>query len=387
MKIHEYQAKQLLREYDVPVPRGYLAETPEQARELARDIGSRVAIKAQIHAGGRGKGGGIRLADSPQEAFQAAQGLIGRRLVTAQTGAPGQLVRAVLVEEVLEIVKELYLSLLVDRSRQRECIVGLASAAGGMDIEEAAGADPGRIVQVAINPGTGFSPFHGRKLAYGLGLERSLGAAFSDLLGRLYQLFIAKDVSLLEINPLVITRDNKLLALDAKIIFDDDGLYRHPELTGWRDFAEEDPLEVEALKAGLSYIKLEGNVGCMVNGAGLAMTTMDLIKLAGGEPANFLDVGGGASAEKIEKAFRILTADPKVKVVLVNIFGGILRCDRVATGIIEAVGKANLSLPMVVRLQGTNREEGSRMLKESGLTFHVAQGLYEAAELAVRLVS
>lgn len=385
MKIHEYQAKQLLAEHHVPVPRGRVAETPEEARNIAEEIGSRVVVKAQIHAGGRGKGGGVKLANTPQEAFEAAKAIIGMTLVTHQTGPEGRLVRFVLIEEAPEIAKELYLSMVVDRSSRRECLVYIASEAGGMDIEETANNTPEKIIQAAVHPAAGVSPFQARKLAYGLGLDRSLHSAFAEITRNLYQLFQAKDLSLLEINPLIITGDNKIVALDAKINFDDDGLSRHPGLDQLRDFAEEDPLEVEAVKTGVNYIKLDGDVGCMVNGAGLAMTTMDLIKLAGGEPANFLDVGGGASAEKIAKAFHILTSDPKVKVILVNIFGGILRCDRVATGLIEAVKKTKLSLPMVVRLQGTNLNEGRKLLEESDLTFTVAEGLYEAAEKAVQL--
>lgn len=385
MKIHEYQAKQLLKGYQVPVPQGGVADTPEQAREIAASIGGRVVVKAQIHAGGRGRGGGVRLANTPAEACEAAQAIIGMTLVTHQTGPEGRPVRFVLVEEAPEIARELYLSLVVDRSRHRECLVYIASETGGVDIEATASADPGKIIQVAVNPAAGFSPFQARKLAYGLGLDRSLHGVFAELAKNLQRLFLEKDLSLLEINPLVITGDNKLLALDAKVNFDDDGLYRHPGLEQMRDFAEEDQLEVAAVKTGVNYIKLDGDVGCMVNGAGLAMATMDMIKLAGGEPANFLDVGGGASAEKIEKAFDILTSDPKVKVILVNIFGGILRCDRVAHGLIEAVKKTRLVLPMVVRLQGTNLAEGRKLLEESALTFTVAEGLYEAAEMAVRL--
>lgn len=374
-----------MREYQAPVPRGDVAETPEQAIEIAASIGGRVVVKAQIHAGGRGKGGGVRLASTPAEAFVAAKAIIGMTLVTHQTGPEGLLVRFVLVEEAPEIAKELYLSLVVDRSRRRECLVYIASEAGGVDIEEIATTDPGKIIQAAVNPAAGFSPFQARKLAYGLGLDSSLFDAFADLVKNLQRLFLEKDISLLEINPMVITGDNKLLALDAKINFDDDGLYRHPGLEKMRDFAEDDPLEVAAVKTGVNYIKLDGDIGCMVNGAGLAMATMDLIKLAGGEPANFMDIGGGASAEKIEKAFNILTSDPKVKVIMVNIFGGILRCDRVAHGLIEAVKKTRLTLPMVVKLQGTNLAEGRKLLEESALTFTVAEGLYEAAEMAVRL--
>lgn len=385
MKIHEYQAKEILARYAVPIPRGAMAETPEQAREIAAALGLRVAVKAQIHAGGRGKGGGIRLVEGPEGAFAAAKEILGMRLITPQTGPAGRLVNRVLVEEVSEIDRELYLSILVDRARNKECVTFMASRAGGMDIEEVARREPEKIIRVAVNPACGFSPFQARKLAFGLGLKRDLPPPFAALLQNLYRLFIENDASLVEINPLVITKDNRLLALDAKINFDADGLFRHPELKGLRDPAEEEPLEVEALAAGVNYIKLDGQVGCMVNGAGLAMTTMDLIKMAGGEPANFLDVGGGASAERIERAFRILTSDTNVRVIFVNIFGGILRCDRVAQGIIEAVTKTNLALPLVVRLQGTNLEEGRRLLTDSGLAFHMADELYEGAQKAVAL--
>ncbi len=385
MKIHEYQAKEILAQYAVPIPRGAVAQTPGQAREIAAGLGLRVAIKAQIHAGGRGKGGGIRLVEGPEGAFAAASEILGMRLSTPQTGPAGQPVSRVLVEEAGEIDSELYLGLLVDRARNKECVTFMASPAGGMDIEEVARRQPEKIIRVAVNPVHGFSSFQARKLAFGLGLKRELHPPFGLLLSNLYRLFIEKDASLVEINPLVITKDNRLLALDAKINFDADGLFRHPELNELRDPAQEEPLEVEALAAGVNYIKLDGNVGCMVNGAGLAMTTMDLIKMAGGEPANFLDVGGGASAERIERAFRILVADTNVRVILVNIFGGILRCDRVAMGIIEAKKKTNLTLPLVVRLQGTNLGEGRRLLAESGLAFHMEDELYEAARKAVAL--
>ena len=386
MKIHEYQAKNILREYNIPVPRGEVADTPEKAKEIASTLKTRVVIKAQIHAGGRGKGGGVRLAQSPEEAFSAAKDILGMNLVTHQTGPEGKLVRKVLVEEAPEIKKELYLSLVVDRSRERECLVFMASEAGGMEIEEVAKATPEKIIKAVVQPAVGFSPFQARKLSYGLGLvEKSQVSQFTNIAKGVYQVFIEKDASLVEINPLVITGEGSLMAIDTKINFDDDGLFRHPEIKELRDESEEEPLEVEAVNTGVNYIKLDGNVGCMVNGAGLAMTTMDLIKLAGGEPANFLDVGGGASAEQVEKAFRILTADPKVKVILVNIFGGILRCDRVATGLIEAAKKIEKKLPMVVRLQGTNVEEGRRLLQESDLAFEVAEELYEAAQKAVEL--
>jgi len=385
MKIHEYQAKDILRQYGIPIPRGEVAGTPDRAKEIASSLKGRVVVKAQIHAGGRGKGGGVRVASSADEAYEAAKAILGMTLITHQTGPEGRIVRNVLVEEASEIKQELYLSLVMDRSRTKECLVYMASEAGGMDIEEVASKSPEKIIKAAVHPTTGFSPFHARKLFFGLGLDKSLSSQFTNIVKGLHQAFIEKDASLIEINPLVITQGGELLALDTKINFDDDGLYRHPELKALRDINEEDPLEVEAVNTGVNYIKLDGNVGCMVNGAGLAMTTMDLIKLAGGEPANFLDVGGGATAERVEKAFRILTSDPNVKVILVNIFGGILRCDRVATGIIEAASKIEKKLPMVVRLQGTNVDEGRRLLRESSVTFEVAEELYEAASKAVAL--
>ena len=385
MKIHEYQAKELLRGYGIPVPRGKAATTPEEARKAAEELKGKTVVKAQIHAGGRGKGGGVKPAASPDEAFAAARAILGMQLVTHQTGPEGKKVRSVLVEEASAIRKELYLSLVVDRSRGKECVVFMASEAGGMDIEQVAATTPEKIVRCAVHPVVGFSPFQARKLSAALGLDAEQRKPFAEIVRNLYRLFLEKDCSLLEINPLAITEDGRLLALDTKINFDDDGLYRHPEIREMRDPDEEDPLEVAAKNAAVNYIKLDGNVGCMVNGAGLAMTTMDLIKMAGGEPANFLDVGGGASAEQIEKAFRILTSDPNVKCILVNIFGGILRCDRVSAGLIQAAKNIEMKLPMVVRLQGTNVEEGRRMLQESGLRFTVADGLYEAAEKAVSL--
>ena len=385
MKIHEYQAKELLRGYGIPVPRGKAAATPDEAREAAEELQGKTVVKAQIHAGGRGKGGGVKPAASPDEAFAAARAILGMQLVTHQTGPEGKKVRSVLVEEASAIRKELYLSLVVDRSKGRECVVFMASEAGGMDIEQVVATAPEKIVKCAVHPAVGFSPFQARKLSAALGLNAEQQKPFAEIVRNLYRLFLEKDCSLLEINPLAITEDGRLLALDTKINFDDDGLYRHPEIRELRDPDEEDPLEVAAKNAAVNYIKLDGNVGCMVNGAGLAMTTMDLIKMAGGEPANFLDVGGGASAEQIEKAFRILTSDPNVKCILVNIFGGILRCDRVSAGLIQAAKNIEMKLPMVVRLQGTNVEEGRRMLQESGLRFTVADGLYEAAEKAVSL--
>lgn len=385
MKIHEYQAKQIFRSYHVATPRGEVADTPERAKEIASLLNTKVVIKAQVHAGGRGKAGGIRPAASPEEAFVVTRQILGMTLITPQTGSDGKCVRKVLVEQALPISNELYLGLSVDRSRHRECLVYLASGAGGMDIEETAKVTPEKIITAAVSPAAGYSPFLACKLGYGLGLTKPLSNQFIFIVKALYQMFLSLDASLVEINPLVITEAGDFIALDAKIIFDDDGLFRHQEISAMRDKNDEDPLEREAVNAGVTYIKLDGNVGCMVNGAGLAMTTMDLIKLAGGEPANFLDVGGGASPEQVEKAFRILISDQKVKVILVNIFGGILRCDRVAIGLIEAASKIEKRLPMVVRLQGTNVEEGRRLLQKSGLTFAVEEELYPAAKRAVAL--
>lgn len=385
MKIHEYKAKSILRSYGVPVPRGAVAETPAQVREIASMSSGPVVIKAQVLAGGRGKGGGVYVAHTPEEAFAAAGRIIGMRLVTPQTGPEGTRVRLVLVEEAAKIVREVYLSLVVDRAREHECLVCIASATGGMEIEETARLFPEKIIKVPIPPTTGFSSVQARQLCEGLGLAGSLQDACGHLAGALYRLFTEKDAALIELNPLGITPFGTLMALDAKLTFDDDALFRHPELALLRDDREEDPLEQEALRAGVTYVRLDGTVGCLVNGAGLAMATMDLITLAGGEPANFLDVGGGASSRQIEKAFRILSADPRVRVVLINIFGGILRCDRVAAGLIEAAAKSACRLPLVVRLQGTNAEEGRRLLRESGLAFEVAEELFEGAHKAVVL--
>jgi len=386
MKIHEYQAKILLRDYGIPVPRGEVAATPEEARSIGAELARQVIVKAQIHAGGRGKGGGVKTALSPEETYAAARSILGMQLVTHQTGPEGKKVRKVLVEEAAAVRKELYLSLVVDRSQGKECVVFMASEAGGMDIEQVAATAPEKIVRCAVHPAVGFSPFQARKLSVSLALDAGQGKQFAEICRNIYRLFLEKDCSLLEINPLAITAQGQLLALDTKLNFDDDGLYRHPEIRELRDEDEEEPLEVAARNASVNYIKLDGNVGCMVNGAGLAMTTMDLIKMAGGEPANFLDVGGSASPEQIEKAFRILTSDPSVKCILINIFGGVLRCDRVSAGLIRAAANIEMKLPMVVRLQGTNVEEGRRMLRESGLKFTVADGLYEAAQKAVSLI-
>jgi succinyl-CoA synthetase beta subunit len=382
MKIHEFQAKAILAEFGVPVPRGRVAEHPDEAAAIAAELGGRVVVKAQIHAGGRGKGGGVKLAGSPEEARQVASQILGMILRTHQTGPEGRKVLKVLVEEATDIRQELYLGILVDR--QVGLPVIMASAAGGMEIEEVARSRPQALVKAHVDPATGLQPFHTRKLAFGLGLSGDLVKTAADFLVRLYQLFLARDCSLVEVNPLVLTGDGRLLALDAKVAIDDNALFRHAAAAGLRDLNEEAPLEVEASKHRLNYIKLDGTIGCMVNGAGLAMATMDIIKLAGGEPANFLDVGGGASAEQIENAFRILTSDASVKAVLINIFGGILRCDRLAEGVIGAVRSLGVRLPIVIRMEGTNVELGKRMLAESGLNFVAATGMKDAAQKVVR---
>ena len=383
MKIHEYQAKKILKESGIPVPKGEVVTAPADAKRVTEELGGMAVIKAQIHAGGRGKGGGIKLAHTPDEAEEIARKMLGMTLVTPQTGPEGRVVKALLVEEGQDIVQEMYLGIVVDRALGAPVI--MASNAGGMEIEEVAAQSPEKIIKVAVDPATGFMGFHARKIAYGLGLEKEPFKMASECVASLYKAFIARDCSLVEINPLIINFKDEVIALDAKMNFDDDALFRHPELKDLNDPNEMDPLELEAKKFGLNYIKLNGNVGCMVNGAGLAMATMDLIKLAGGEPANFLDVGGGASAEQVENAFRILLSDPNVRVVLVNIFGGILRCDRVATGIVEAAKRIHMKVPMVVRLEGTNVEEGRKILTQSGLKFEVAAGLKETAEKVAKL--
>jgi succinyl-CoA synthetase beta subunit len=382
MKIHEYQAKAILAEFGVPVPRGRVAGTPQEARAIAQELGGTVVVKAQIHAGGRGKGGGVKLAKSPEEAEQVAGQILGMTLRTHQTGPQGQLVKRVLVEEGMDIRQELYLGIVIDRKAGLPVI--MASRAGGMEIEEVARTQPDAIIKAHVDPATGVQAYHTRKLGFGLGLKGDLLKRAAEFLGRLYRAFEAKDCSLAEVNPLVITGDGRVLALDAKMTFDDNALGRHPDVVALRDLDEESPLEVEASKHNLNYIKLDGNVGCMVNGAGLAMATMDIIKLAGGEPANFLDVGGGASAEQIENAFRILVSDAHVKAVLINIFGGILRCDRLAEGVIKAVKALHVTLPIVIRMEGTNVDIGKRMLAESGLNFITADGMKDGAAKAVR---
>ena len=374
----------MLARFGVPVPRGEVAFTPAEAVDAAKRLGGRVTVvKAQIHAGGRGKGGGVKIARSSDEVEQFAKQLIGMTLVTHQTGPEGRKVGRVLVEEGLEIERELYLSILIDRASASPVIIG--SAAGGMDIEEVAAREPEKILREHINPGTGIVAFQGRKLAFGMGLSAGPANKLVKLLDAIYKAFIETDASMIEINPLILTKGGDLLALDAKVTFDDNALYRHPDLRELRDIGEEDPLEVEASTFSLNYIRLDGNIGCMVNGAGLAMATMDIIKLAGGEPANFLDVGGGANAEQIKNAFRILMADKNVKAVLINIFGGILRCDVLAQGVIAAVTELGVRVPIVVRMEGTNVEEGKRMLRESTLSFTTADSMGEAAEKVVAL--
>lgn len=381
MKIHEYQAKALLRRFEVRVPRGIVARTIEEAVAATAELGLPVVIKAQIHAGGRGKGGGVKLARTEEEVRQYASQILGMTLVTHQTGPEGRLVQTLLIEEGLRIDREFYLGLLLDRASSR--VVFMASAAGGMDIEEVAAHTPEKILRETIDPAVGMLPFQARNLAFGLGLAPSLIGQATRFMLALYRAFVDLDASLIEINPFLLTADGDLYALDAKVTFDDNALYRHAEFHELRDLNEEAPLEIEASKFDLNYIKLDGNIACMVNGAGLAMATMDIIKLAGGEPANFLDVGGGASQERVENAFRILLADENVRAVLINIFGGIVRCDMVARGVVEAARNLGVSIPIVVRLEGTNVEEGQRVLQDSGLHFLVANGMKDAAAKAV----
>ena len=384
MKIHEYQAKAILAKHGVPVPRGEVAFSAAEAGDIARRLGgSVVVVKAQIHAGGRGKGGGVKLARSPGDAEKIAANMLGMTLVTHQTGPEGRVVGRVLVEEGLQMQRELYLSLLLDRAAGKP--VMMASAAGGMDIEEVAAKTPEKIVRVYIEPGVGLVPFEARQLGFAIDLDGTQMNKFVRLATALYEAFVATDASLVEINPLVVTQAGDLLALDAKMNFDDNALYRHADLKDLRDLGEEDPLEIEASKFSLNYIHLDGNIGCMVNGAGLAMATMDIIKLAGGEPANFLDVGGGANAEQIRNAFKILTSDRNVRAVLINIFGGILRCDVLAQGVIGAVKELGVRVPIVIRMEGTNVEEGKRLLEQSRMNFTTADSMDEAAERVVQL--
>ncbi len=381
MKVHEYQAKAILARYGVAVPRGEVTDSPAEAREIAHRLGGRAVIKAQIHAGGRGKGGGVKLAKTPDEAYDLAKSIIGMTLVTLQTGPSGRLVQKVLVEEALDIARELYLGITIDRGRGLPAI--MASRSGGMEIEEVAAKDPNAIVREVVDPALGMFPFQARKLAFALGLSGDSFKKSVRFMQALFTAYVETDSSLAEINPLLVTKQGNVLALDAKMTFDDNALFRHADIKEMRDLAEEDPLEVEASKFGLNYIKLDGNVGCMVNGAGLAMATMDLVKLAGGEPANFLDVGGGASEEQVKNAFRIILSDKNVKGVLINIFGGIMRCDIIAKGVVAAVREMGLSIPVVVRLEGTNVDLGTQILRESGLKITPADGLADAAKKAV----
>jgi succinyl-CoA synthetase beta subunit len=383
MKIHEYQAKQILARYGVPIPRGEVAHTPEEAAAIARRLGGgRVVVKAQIHAGGRGKGGGVKVAKKADEAEELAKKILGMTLVTHQTGPEGRVVGRVLVEEGLEIARELYLGMVLDRSAGRPVL--MVSPEGGMDIEKVAEEKPDRIFKEHVDP-TGLAPFQTRKLAFALGLEGPQVSKAARLMTAVYDTFRETDATLVEINPLIATKSGDLLALDAKMTFDDNALFRHPEIKEFRDLSEEDPLEIEASRFSLNYIKLDGSIGCMVNGAGLAMATMDIIKLAGGEPANFLDVGGGANAEQIRNAFKILMSDTHVKAVLINIFGGILRCDVLAEGVIAAVKELGVRVPIVIRMEGTNVEKGKQMLRESGLNFTTADAMDEAAQKVVSL--
>ncbi|HEX8651155.1 MAG TPA: ADP-forming succinate--CoA ligase subunit beta [Pyrinomonadaceae bacterium] len=384
MKIHEYQGKELLKKFNVAVPRGLVARSPEEAYHAAKELGTDiVVVKAQIHAGGRGKGGGVKLAKSADEAREIARQMLGMKLVTHQTGPEGRQVRVLLIEEGLPIDKEFYLGVVLDRASGR--LVFMASAAGGMDIEEVAAHSPEKILKETVDPAVGFRSFQARKLAFGLGLPADLINQAAKFMQALYNAYEQMDASLLEINPFLLTKDKRLIALDAKVNFDDNALYRHQDFHALRDLNEEEPLEIEASKFDLNYIKLDGNIACMVNGAGLAMATMDIIKLAGGEPANFLDVGGGASQERVEAAFRILLADENVRAVLINIFGGIVRCDMVARGVVGAAQNLGIGVPVVVRLEGTNVEEGQRVIRDSGLNFTVATGMRDAAEKVVAL--
>jgi succinyl-CoA synthetase beta subunit len=385
MKIHEYQAKELFKKYRIPVPAGGVAFSVEEAGKVAAGLGGwPVVVKAQIHAGGRGKGGGVKLARSAEEVREAAGRILGMTLVTHQTGPEGRRVRKLLVEQGLSIAKELYLSIVPDRATAK--VVIIASEAGGMDIEEVAARSPEKIIKAFVNPLLGLQAFHCRQLAFGLNLSPAAAKSFTTMIQNLFRLFVEYDCSLVEINPLVLTPEEGLIALDAKLTLDDNALFRHKDILEFRDLDEEDPLEVEASKYNLNYINLDGNVGNMVNGAGLAMATMDIIKLAGAEPANFLDVGGGASAEMVENGFRIILSDKNVRGILINIFGGILRCDTLARGVVEAATKTGIQVPVVVRMEGTNVEEGRRILAESGLNLITAEDLRDAAKKVAEIV-
>lgn len=384
MKIHEYQAKEILEKYGVATPKGRVASTVEQVRDIASEIGGKLVVKAQVHAGGRGKAGGIKLVDGVDKAGEAAEQILGMQLVTHQTGPQGKIVRKVLVAEAMDIEKELYVGIVLDRSTSQ--LVYMVSTEGGVEIETVAAQTPEKIIKEYIDRAVGLRPFQARKLAFGLGLQGDQFKQGVELLTNLYNAYLGSDASLAEINPLIIAKDGRVLALDAKINIDDNALFRHPDLAAMRDFNEEEPLEVEASKYDLNYIKLDGTVGCMVNGAGLAMATMDIIKLAGAEPANFLDVGGGASVETVENGFRILLSDDNVKAVLINIFGGIVRCDRVAKGVVEAISKMNIDIPVIVRLEGTNAAEAAELLEKSPLDFMVARGFADAAQKVTKVL-
>jgi succinyl-CoA synthetase beta subunit len=384
MKIHEYQGKQLLAKYGVTVPRSVVVNSKDQVAAAVEQLGLPVVVKAQIHAGGRGKGGGVKLARTLEEAVDIAAKMIGMRLVTHQTGPEGRQVRTVLIEEGLKIKQEFYLGIVLDRAVSR--LVFMASAAGGMEIEEVAAREPEKIIKETIDPAVGLQPFQARKLAFGIGLPKETVNKAVKFMTALYKAYVDLDASLAEINPFLLTDDGELYALDAKLNFDDNALFRHKDYAELRDLNEEDPLEIEASKFDLNYIKLDGNIGCMVNGAGLAMATMDIIKLAGGEPANFLDVGGGASQERVENAFRILLSDKNVRAVLINIFGGIVRTDMVASGVVAAARNLGIKIPVVVRLEGTNVEKGREVIEQSGLGFVTASGMKDAAEKVVGLV-
>ena len=383
MKIHEYQAKQTLAKFGVAIPRGEVAYSAEEARVVAERLGGTVVAKAQIHAGGRGKAGGVKLARNASEAERIANEMLGKKLVTIQTGPEGRVVKRVLIEEGLEVARELYLGLVIDRDSARP--VFMASSEGGVEIEVVAAQHPEWILKEFIDPALGLQPFQARKLAFGLELDPKLVSEAVRFFTSLYQAMIATDASLVEINPFVLTRDGRLLALDAKMNFDDNALYRHKDIRELRDLDEEDPLEVKASSYSLNYIRLDGNVGCMVNGAGLAMATMDIIQYAGGRPANFLDVGGGANEEQVRHGFEIILSDANVRAVLINIFGGIMRCDIVANGVVAAVKSLGIEVPVVVRLEGTNVDLGQRILRDSGLNFTVARGMKDAAEKVVAL--
>jgi len=385
MKIHEYQAKGVLRRYQVPVPRGEVAFTADEARQVAEELGGRVVVKAQIHAGGRGKGGGVKLADGPDHARELAEQILGMTLVTHQTGPEGRLVKRVLIEETLPIERELYLGIVLDRKLERPVL--MASSEGGMDIEEVAAKSPELILKETIEPGIGLMPFQARRLAFGMGISGDAVKSVVSAMLALAEAYQASDANLLEINPFVITADGRAVALDAKMDFDDNGLFRHPDLAELRDLDEEDPLETDASNFNLNYINLDGNIGCMVNGAGLAMATMDIIQHAGGSPANFLDVGGGANAEQIKNGFRIILSDPNVRAILINIFGGILRVDVLAEGVVAAARELDVKVPIVLRLEGTKVAEGKKILEDSGMNFIVAADMKDAAQKAVAAAS